>query len=136
MNDLSNRGPLSLKGDKPPKSPARGLPPVSAKKREYRKSEAGREGSAYLRAVRDLPCCICLEYGMRQLSPTQAHHCIHGRHGTRKVPDKMSLPLCEGHHQGLIDTTKIAVHREPDKWKAAYGADTDWISWTEERVKL
>lgn len=47
MNDLSNRGPLGLKGDKPPKSPARGLPPVSAKKREYRNSEAGREEAAY-----------------------------------------------------------------------------------------
>lgn len=87
-----------------------------------------------LDAVRALPCCICHEYGMPQATPTAAHHCIHGRHGTRKSPDSMTIPLCEGHHQGLFDTTKIALHREPMRWRSAYGEDTDWISWTEERL--
>jgi hypothetical protein len=52
----------------------------------------------------------------------------------RKSPDSMTIPLCEGHHQGLRDTTKIALHREPNAWRDAYGLDTDWISWTEERI--
>ena len=64
---------------------------------------------------------------MEQLSHTQVHHCIHGRYGTRKAPDSETMPLCEGHHQGLRDTTKIALHREPKLWKATYGNDTDWI---------
>jgi hypothetical protein len=86
---------------------------------------------AHLARVRELPCVICCEWMMPQLTPTQAHHCIHGRHGTRKVPDTMTIPLCEGHHQGLWDTSKIALHREPNAWRAAYGADTDWLSWVE-----
>jgi hypothetical protein len=110
MNDLSQRGPLGLKPERQGKDPAR------------------------LEAVASLPCAICHEYGMRQLSRTQVHHCIHGRYGTRKSPDSMTIALCEGHHQGLRDTSKIALHREPTKWKAAYGPDTDWISWTEERI--
>jgi len=89
----------------------------------------------YLARVRDLPCCICREFGLPQQSPTAAHHCIHGRYGARKVPDRMSIPLCEGHHQGLRDTSKIAIHREPQRWRDLYGADTDWISWAENRVK-
>lgn len=90
---------------------------------------------ARLAAVAALPCCICAEYGMAQNSPTQVHHCIHGRYSTARSPDSMTIPLCEGHHQGLIDTTKIAIHRGKKTWLDAYGPDTDWISWTEERIK-
>lgn len=87
-----------------------------------------------LAQVAAMPCVICHEYGMTQTSPTQVHHCIHGRHGTSRAPDSMTVPLCEGHHQGLRDTTKIALHREPDAWRAAYGDDVGWISWVEERL--
>lgn len=88
----------------------------------------------YLARVRELPCVICHEWGMPQQSPTQAHHCIHGRYSARKRPDRMAIPLCEGHHQGLIDTSKIALHREPDAWRGEYGQDVDWISWTQDRL--
>ena len=89
---------------------------------------------AYLTRVRELPCCICAEWGLPQLSPTQSHHPIHGRHGNRKVPDRMAIPLCEGHHQGMFDTSKLALHREPAEWKRLYGRDVGGISWTEERL--
>lgn len=102
--------PLRQRLPKPPKDPAR------------------------LAAVAALPCCICHEYGMQQLSRTMVHHCIHGRYSTARAPDSMTIPLCDGHHQGDWDTSKIALHREPAAWKAAYGVDTDWISWTEERL--
>lgn len=98
------------------------------------KPEKASADPAYLDAVRELPCCICHEFGLSQTTPTAAHHCIHGRHSTRKSPDRMAIPLCEGCHQGMFDTTKIALHREPLRWRAAYGDDTDWISWTEERI--
>lgn len=87
-----------------------------------------------LAAVAGMPCCICHEYGLPQLSPTQVHHCIHGRHGTRRAPDTMTIPLCEGHHMGQFDTTKVAIHRDPADWKRAYGEDKRWISWVEERL--
>lgn len=100
----------------------------------YTKPDREAKDPAYLARVAALPCCICEAYGMQQLSRTAVHHCIHGRYGNRKVPDSMTVPLCEGHHQGLLDTTKIALHRDPDKWRAAYGADTDWIAPTQDRL--
>lgn len=87
-----------------------------------------------LARVANLPCCICHEHGMTQLSPTQVHHCIHGRHSRARAPDAMTIPLCEGHHQGNFDASKIALHRAPAKWREEYGPDTNWISWTEERL--
>jgi hypothetical protein len=89
---------------------------------------------AHLAKVAAMPCVICFEYGLEQLSRTTVHHCIHGRYGSRKNPDNMTIPLCEGHHQGLIDTTKIALHREPEKWRARYGPDTELLSWVEARI--
>lgn len=92
-------------------------------------------------AIHNMPCCICHEYGMEQLSRTAAHHCIMGRVAYRQVsktrvraPDSMAIPLCEGHHQGLRDTSKIALHKQSKTWRAEYGLDTDWISWVDARL--
>lgn len=99
------------------------------------KTEATKADQKRLAAVAALQCVICHEYCLQQVSPTQVHHCIHGRHSMgRRSPDSMTIPLCEGHHQGLMDTTKIALHREPAAWKSEYGFDTDWLSWVEERI--
>lgn len=99
------------------------------------KSQRPADDHTHLKLVRGLPCVICHEWAMVQLSPTSAHHCIHGRFSARKTPDCMAIPLCEGHHQGLRDISKIALHNEPSKWKRLYGQDTDWISWVEDRLK-
>jgi hypothetical protein len=90
---------------------------------------------AHLARVAELPCCICHEWEMPQESPTQVHHCIHGRFGSRRVPDTCTIPLCEGHHTGLLDTSKIALHREPKAWRDAYGDDVEWIGWTENAIE-
>ena len=100
----------------------------------YRTKRNKGDDPAYLAKVRGLPCCICHEYGMKQQTPTAAHHCIMGRGGSRKTPDRMAIPLCEGHHQGLFEVRKIALHQSPKSWREAYGPDTDWVSWTEERT--
>ena len=100
----------------------------------YAKPEREARDPARMAKVADMPCCICHEYGLPQLSPTQVHHCIHGRYGTRRAPDSMTIPLCEGHHMGLLDGTKVALHRQSSEWRKAYGDDTRWISWTEERL--
>lgn len=105
--------------------------------RQPPRAKEAREGRdpVHMARVAALPCCICSEWGLPQLSPTQVHHCIHGRYSTRRAPDSMTIPLCEGHHQGLLDTSKLAMHQMPSRWRREYGPDTDWISWTEERLK-
>lgn len=110
--------------------------PIYQKDPTYRTKRNSGDDPAYLDAVRRLPCCICQEYGMQQLSFTTAHHCIMGRGGNRKTPDRMAIPLCCGHHQGHFDKSKIALHKEPAAWREAYGLDTDWISWTQERISI
>ncbi len=99
-----------------------------------RPAKQGRD-MKYLRAVRSLSCVICDCFGEVQNSATQAHHVIHGRGGMAKTPDRMAIPLCEGHHLGDFDTSKTALHREPDMWKEAYGLDTEWVAATQDRVE-
>ena len=89
---------------------------------------------AYLARVRELPCCICEAFGEVQMSPTAAHHVICGRYSTGKTPDLMAIPLCEGHHQGLRDTSKLAIHQGKEAWVLEYGPDTDWIAPTQDKL--
>lgn len=98
------------------------------------KQPKAKKDPAYLQAVRDLPCCICTAFGMAQASATQAHHPIMDRFSTHKRPDSTAIPLCEGHHQGMFDTTKTAVHREPKAWRELYGADHEWIEVTQDQI--
>lgn len=104
-------------------------------KQPSQKPQRPKPNPAYLAKVRELPCIICTAYGLAQQSPTQAHHVIHQRGSFRKVPDEMTIPLCEGHHQGLMDTSKIALHQQPSRWKREYGPDTDWISKTQDMIE-
>ncbi len=108
--NLMNREPLGLKLPKAKKNPA------------------------YLQGVRGLPCIICTSFGMQQQSPTTAHHTICGRHSTRKTPDEQAIPLCDGHHQGDFDTSKIAIHRDRALWVDWYGPDTDYIAATQDAL--
>lgn len=100
------------------------------------KPEKLAKNPGYLARVRGRPCCICDAFGEQQLSPTAAHHPIHGRYSTRKRPDITAIPLCEGHHQGLLDTSKVAVHLRPDEWREIYGEDTDWIAPTQDALGI
>ncbi len=98
------------------------------------KDDKSGDDPEYLALVRQLPCCICEAFGEVQHSPTEAHHPIHDRHSFEKVPDRESIPLCEGHHQGLRDTTKTAIHRGKKSWRMKYGSDRDYIAQTQDRV--
>lgn len=88
----------------------------------------------YLAAVRELPCVICRAFGEPQLSPTTVHHPICGRYSQRKRPDVAAIPLCDGHHQGQWDKSKLAIHQNKSAWVAAYGPDTDYIAITQDRL--
>jgi hypothetical protein len=99
MSNLTNQPPLGLKKPKPKKN------------------------EAYLREVRKRPCCVCERFGEVQRSETTAHHPIHERYGSRKVADKLAIPLCDGHHQGMFDNSKIAIHKNKKIWRETYGPD-------------
>jgi len=92
-------------------------------------------GKEYMAAVAQLPCCICDEFGMVQNSRTQVHHCFHDRFSSRKASDFDTIPLCEGCHQGMIDTTKLAIHREKATWRRHYGPDTGYIEQTRRKIE-
>lgn len=96
--------------------------------------KSARKDPAYLKQVRALPCCICEAFGFSQATPTQAHHPICERYGTEKVPDREAIPLCEGHHQGDFDTTKLAIHRDKALWVEWFGSDREYIAQTQDRI--
>ena len=99
MTNLAKRPPLGLKAPK------------------------NKKDISFLKWIREQHCVICRTFGEVQQSPTQAHHPIHDRHGTHKRADKTCIPLCEGHHQGMFDKSKTALHREPKLWREKYGPD-------------
>lgn len=98
------------------------------------KAGKAKKDPAYLKEVRRLPCCICANHGFHQQSHTQAHHVICERHGNEKTPDREAIPLCEGHHQGDFDTSKIAIHRDRALWVEWFGSDREYIAQTQDLV--
>ena len=108
--NIANRGPMGQKEVRPADDPE------------------------YLDLVRGLPCIICQEFGETQLSPTEAHHCIHNRYSQEKVPDREAIPLCNGHHTGDKDPTKTAIHRGKKTWLMKYGADREYIARTHDEL--
>lgn len=86
-----------------------------------------KKNPKYLAWLHEQSCVVCQRFGESQNSPTQAHHCIHDRFGTNKAVDDDAIPLCEGHHQGLWDTTKLALHQDKNKWREQYGPDHSYI---------
>lgn len=110
MTDLAGRGALGQREGKTSKRPD------------------------YLAAVRQMPCIVCEEFGEPQMSPTTAHHPIHDRHSQHKRPDTTAIPLCDGHHQGSWDCTKIAIHQRPQVWRSMYGRDIDFTPRIQDRL--
>ena len=122
---LARRTPLKRTGS---------LPRTSAKRRAHRASDVGRAGLAHMARVRALPCCICVSFGFRQTTPTEAHHAICDRHGFEKVPDHETVSLCRTHHR-TGENGFIAIHRGKETWVQHYGSDRDWIAWTLDRIE-
>ena len=83
----------------------------------------------YLDAVRELPCCIGANFDSPCCGPVAAHHTIHGRYGQRKTPDRQAIPLCWAHHQG-----PLGIHTTPQWWRDNFGADTDYIAATQDKI--
>lgn len=98
MTNLTHR-PIYQKGAKPARDPAR------------------------LARVKQLPCVIC-----KAPPPSDAHHCIHDRHGQRKAPDAETIPLCKAHHQDGPD----AIHNGKRTWREKYGPDHSYLKEVDE----
>lgn len=77
---------------------------------------------AYLRLVRQLPCCICAAP-----APSEAHHCAHGRYAQRKSSDYDAIPLCNKHHRFRTE--------RGETWQTMYGFDTEYIPATRKGVE-
>ena len=54
-----------------------------------------------LDAIHAMPCMCCVREGVRQPSPTEAHHLVDK--GTRKLSGghMATIPLCGWHHRGI-----------------------------------
>lgn len=51
----------------------------------------------HLARVRALPCVVCKKMGVRQTTPTTAHHVESVRD---ELSDYATVSLCQSHHQG------------------------------------
>lgn len=96
--NLTGRGPLGLKAPKPERGTAR--------------------TKAHLAAVKALPCVICGKPG-----PSDAHHVICDRYGTRKASDFETIPLCKTCHQHGPD----AIHNGKASWVEKHGPDYSYL---------
>lgn len=126
MTDLMGRGPLGQKGQSKPKKASKPIRKVSEKKAAYRASAEGKSGLEYIGKVKQLPCVIC-----EAPAPSDAHHCFHGRYGSRKVDDFSVIPLCKACHQDGPN----AIHRGKQSWLMRNGPDYGYIEQTRELVK-
>ena len=106
----------------------------------FPKPERAIKDKAYLGRVAQLPCVICVEYGMRQNSQTEVHHCKSGRYGQSRDHDRRSIPLCHSHHHKLRaypgDEAKIGFHNGQETWESEYGVDYHWINWVANRLGM
>jgi hypothetical protein len=111
---------------------------VSRKRKEYRASDAGQDGLAYMGKVKTLPCCICGKHG-----PSDAHHCKDKPWSDqvnpyeqepcagRKSGDRDTIPLCKSCHQD----GPMAYHGpNPDAWRERNGPDFFYIPETRKLV--
>jgi len=81
----------------------------------------------HLDAVAAQGCIACLMDGNPGV--TSCIHHVKRRpdgqkygYGQRSI-HKRVLPLCEGHHQGQLDISKVAFHRNPGAFEFRYGSE-------------
>lgn len=59
----------------------------------------GYKNKQRLSDIHNIPCSLCYKLGIRQTTPTQAHHKV-GLGLGKKASDDLSMALCYNHHQG------------------------------------
>ena len=86
----------------------------SAKREAWERSPEGKAAARHLDRVRALPCVIC-----GKLGPNDPHHVNHDRYSQVKVPDDMTIPLCQEDHRRF--------HAGKETWRQLHGADYDYL---------
>lgn len=83
-----------------------------------------KKDRAYLGKVAKLGCYSCRADGRGWVQP-MVHHIREGMGVGLRASDYQTIPLCEGHHQGLVDHdgTKIAFHQSAKRWRERYGSE-------------
>lgn len=116
MSNLTGRPPYQKTGKT--KKPPKRMKQVSDKRAAHWRSDEGKAELEYMARVKMLPCVIC-----GAAPPNDAHHCTHGRFGTRKVSGFDTIPLCKAHHQDGPD----AIHNGKESWAEKHGPDYGFI---------
>lgn len=82
--------------------------------------------SSYLGRVKQLPCVLCLALGLRQESPTDAHHVRVEQGGAQRAMDWLAAALCHGRcHQGTH-----GIHGDRSLLRQAKCTEIDLLGWT------
>ncbi len=126
---MKRGGPLRRTALNRTKKPLQAKSPmrkVSKAKAAYRASDEGKAARRYMWLVKQLPCAVCGAAG-----PSDAHHVIHDRYGSRKSSDFDVVPLCKLHHQNGPD----AIHNGKQSWREKYGPDHGLIEQTRKLVR-
>jgi len=84
------------------------------------------EHRRHVEAVKSLPCAVC-----GAPPPSDAHHCICDRYGTKKPCDCHTIPLCKTHHQH----GPLAIHNGKESWVERYGKDYDYLEETRSMIR-
>ena len=91
-------------------------------------------------AVAGLGCQACLQDGHPD-TPATVHH-------SRTRPDGQkygaglrachfeTMGLCEAHHQGQLDTSQLAFHRNPQAFEARYGTELEILARVDEQLGI
>lgn len=91
-----------------------------------------------LRRVRALPCLGCLLDGVKQTSPTEAHHIRRKADGStygasQKAHDDETIPLCSGaHHWNGVHVASKLSHKE---FERRYGNERELLDLTDRALK-
>lgn len=81
----------------------------------------------HLKKVARLGCYCCrVDYGVE--TPAMIHHIREGMGMGQRASHFQTIGLCEGHHQGNFDTTKLAFHCSPKKWREKYGRESEIVA--------
>jgi hypothetical protein len=100
--------------------------PKRAERHAGDRPRATPEERAHLGATAALGCIACfMDTG--QFVACNVHHLRAGLGRSQRASHFEVLPLCEGHHQGNIDTSKVAFHRAPKTFELRYGTEVQLL---------
>lgn len=88
---------------------------------------------AFMSKVKRLGCICCRHDTGQWVAPALHHIRQDYGHGVRASNWEV-LPLCEGHHQGMLETGKLAFHKASRTWRARYGTEIQLLQLVYEAV--